>query len=92
MKLSDLQEKVFAFVWAEKTLGDTGIPLPGATTVEIAKAFPDINPNSLRYAVYNLRKLGVLVDSGNTRALTKGETPCVVWRATGHNTPQGAQS
>lgn len=92
VKLSELQEKVFAFVLADKTLADTGIPLPGATTVEIAKAFPDTNSNSLRFAVYRLRKLGLLTDSGNTRALLKGETPCVVWTALGHSMKQGAQS
>lgn len=76
----DMEMQVLAFCSSIKLIGGS-IPLEGASNCEIAKAFPNVNSNSLRYAVYNLRKKGLLVDRGDTRSLVKGRVPSVVWYA-----------
>ena len=59
------------------------IPIVGASNSELFLAFPDINPNTLRFTVWSLRKKGYLEDSDIRRKPPKGTaTPQVVWIAT----------
>jgi hypothetical protein len=58
------------------------IPIIGASNSELFLAFPNINANSLRFAVWSLRKKQYLTDSGIRRRPPKGTaTPQVVWIA-----------
>jgi len=81
--LSELEEQVLEFIKVSKFLGTSTVPLYGASSVEIAKAFPNLNSNTLRYALWNLRKKGLVVDRGNSRNVEKGRVPVVVWEFAG---------
>ena len=83
IKLSELEEQVLEFVKVSKFLGTSTVPLYGASTVEIAKAFPTLNSNTLRYTVWSLRKKGLLVDRGVARNVESGKVPVVVWEFAG---------
>jgi len=79
--LSNKEPEVFDFI---KNIKQTHlhIPIIGSSNSELFLAFPDINPNTLRFTVWSLRKKGYLVDSGIKRKPPKGtSTPQVVWIA-----------
>ena len=78
--LSELETQVLTFILATKVVG-TGIPLYGATTVEVSQGFPNVKVSTLRYAVWSLRKKGLLEDRGIRRSLEKGKQGLVVWQA-----------
>ncbi len=83
MECTELEQKVLLFVKEPKFLPNSTIPLQGATTVEVAKAFPEVNSNTLRYTVWTLRKKKLLVDKGIKRNMEKGKVGVVVWEAVG---------
>ena len=85
VKLPDLEQRVYDFIGASKFIGESNVPIYGATTVEVAAAFPEINTNYLRRVVWNLRQKGLLVDKGVRRNLEKGKCNLAVWFSVGEN-------
>ena len=83
--MTDMEQKVFNFIGSTKLIGTNGIPIEGATTVEVAQAFPDLNSSTLRYVIWHLRKKGKLVDNGLRRTLERGRAPVVVWNIVKEN-------
>ena len=75
--LTELESAVYNFVQATKLVGE--VPIYGATTIETCQAFPNINSNTIRYAVWSLRRKNKLVDSGVRRSLEKGKLNLTVW-------------